>query len=46
VVKTLDTIHIARARLLREGRGEEVLFATHDRQQSRPAGTLGFMCVG
>ena len=46
VVKTLDAIHIASAQLLSEGRGEAVVFATHDRQQSMAARALGFRCVG
>jgi predicted nucleic acid-binding protein len=46
VVKTLDAIHLASAMLLRERRGVELSFATHDPQQARAARALGFDCVG
>jgi predicted nucleic acid-binding protein len=46
VVKTLDAIHLASAMLLRERRGVELSFATHDPQQGRAARALGFDCVG
>jgi hypothetical protein len=46
VVKTLDAIHLASAMLLREGRGIELSFATHDPQQARAARALGFDCIG
>ena len=45
-VKTLDAIHLATAMLLREQRGVELSFATHDPQQARAARALGFACVG
>ena len=45
-VKTLDAIHLASAMLLRERRGLELSFATHDPQQSRAARALGFHCLG
>jgi predicted nucleic acid-binding protein len=46
VVKTLDAIHLASAMLLRERRGLELSFATHDPQQARAARALGFDCIG
>jgi predicted nucleic acid-binding protein len=46
VVKTLDAIHLASAMLLRERRGVELTFATHDPQQARAARALGFDCIG
>ena len=46
VVKTLDAIHLASALLLRERRGVELSFATHDPQQARAARALGFDCIG
>ena len=45
VVKTLDAIHLASAMFLAERSSEEVVFATHDRQQSLAARALGFRCV-
>ncbi len=45
-VKTLDAIHLASAMLLRERRGLELSFATHDPQQARAARALGFDCLG
>jgi predicted nucleic acid-binding protein len=45
-VKTLDAIHLASALLLRERRGLELSFATHDPQQARAARALGFDCLG
>jgi predicted nucleic acid-binding protein len=46
VVKTRDAIHLASAMLLRERRGVELSFATHDPQQARGARALSFDCVG
>ncbi len=46
VVKTLDAIHLASALLFREGRGEALVFATHDSQQATAAEALGFTCLG
>jgi uncharacterized protein len=46
VVKTLDALHLATALLLRERRGIELAFATHDAQQATAARALGFECVG
>ena len=45
-VKTLDAIHLASAMLLRERRGLELSFATHEPQQARAARALGFDCLG
>lgn len=46
VVKTLDSTHLASAMLLRERRGFELSFATHDPQRARAARALGFPCLG
>ena len=46
VVKMLDAIHLASAMLLRERRGVELSFATHDPQQALAARALGFHCIG
>jgi predicted nucleic acid-binding protein len=45
IVKTLDAIHIASALAIREGRGVELVFATHDSQQATAARALGFECL-
>ena len=45
-VKTLDAIHLATALQLRERRYQELVFATHDRQQGRAAAALGFEVIG
>ena len=45
IVKTLDAIHLASATALRERRGIELLFATHDTQQAVAARALGFSCL-
>jgi hypothetical protein len=42
VVKTLDAIHLSSAIAIRERRGIELLFATHDTQQATAARALGF----
>jgi predicted nucleic acid-binding protein len=42
IVKTLDAIHLASAILIRERRGIELLFSTHDAQQAIAARALGF----
>jgi hypothetical protein len=42
IVKTLDAIHLASAIVIRERRGIELLFATHDAQQAIAARALGF----
>lgn len=46
VLRTLDALHVASALLLREGRERELVFATHEDQQSRAARALGFKVVG
>jgi len=45
IVKTLDAIHLASAIVIRERRGIEFLFATHDTQQALAARALGFTTV-
>jgi hypothetical protein len=45
VVKTLDAIHLASALAIRERRGVELAFATHDAQQAIAARALGFHCI-
>jgi len=45
IVKTLDAIHLASAILIRERRGIELLFSTHDAQQAIAARALGFTTV-
>lgn len=45
-VKTLDAIHLASAMLLRERRGHQLVFATHDARQATAARALGFECRG
>jgi len=46
VVGTLDAIHLATARALRDQIDGELLFATHDRQLSLAAKALQFRVVG
>lgn len=45
IVKTLDAIHLASAVAIRDRRGIELLFATHDSQQATAAKALGFTCI-
>ena len=45
LVKTLDAFHLVSAVAIRERRGIEVLFATHDSQQAAAARALGFTCI-
>lgn len=45
IVKTLDALHLASAIALRERRGIELVFATHDAQQATAARALGFTCL-
>ena len=45
-LRALDAVHVATALMLRDRRGDELLFATHDRQQARAARALGFEVVG
>ena len=42
IVKTLDAIHLASALVIRERRGVELIFCTHDVQQTIAARALGF----
>lgn len=46
IVKTLDAIHLASAIAIRDLRGVDLLFATHDAQQAVAAQALGFVCLG
>jgi hypothetical protein len=45
IVKTLDAVHLASAVAIRNRRGIELLFATHDSQQATAAKALGFTCI-
>jgi predicted nucleic acid-binding protein len=45
VVKTLDAFHLVTAVAIRERRGIELVFATHDAQQATAARALGFTCI-
>jgi predicted nucleic acid-binding protein len=45
IVKTLDAFHLVSAVAIRERRGVELVFATHDNQQVAAARALGFMCI-
>lgn len=46
VTKTLDAIHLATALLLSERQRVDLVFATHDAQQTLAARALGFDCIG
>jgi predicted nucleic acid-binding protein len=46
IVKTLDAIHLASAIVMRERRGLDLVFATHDDQQATAARALGFATIG
>jgi predicted nucleic acid-binding protein len=46
VTKTLDAIHLATAMIISERQRVDLVFATHDTQQSLAARALGFECVG
>ena len=46
IVGTLDALHLASAKVLRERRETGVVFVSHDPQQARGARGLGFECVG
>ena len=46
VVRTLDSIHLASALLVREQTNMDLVFATHDRRQAIAARALGFDVVG
>ena len=45
IVKTLDAFHLVSAVAIRERRGIELVFATHDDQQASAARALGFTCI-
>jgi predicted nucleic acid-binding protein len=45
IVKTLDAFHLVSAVAIRERRGVELIFATHDSQQATAARALGFTCI-
>jgi predicted nucleic acid-binding protein len=45
IVKTLDAFHLVSAVALRERRGVDLTFATHDNQQAMAARALGFVCL-
>jgi predicted nucleic acid-binding protein len=45
LVKTLDAFHLVSAVAIRERRGIELVFATHDSQQAAAARALGFSCM-
>jgi hypothetical protein len=45
MVKTLDAFHLVSAVAIRERRGIELLFATHDSRQAIAARALGFTCI-
>jgi len=45
-VKTLDAFHLVSAIALRDRRHIDLVFATHDSQQSTAARALGFNCLG
>ena len=46
ILKTLDAIHISSALMLRERKPTDVLFTTHDFQQTTAARAFGFQCSG
>jgi hypothetical protein len=45
IVKTLNAFHLTSAIAVRERRGVELLFATHNIQQATAARALGFTCL-
>jgi predicted nucleic acid-binding protein len=45
IVKTLDAFHLVSAVAIRERRGVELVFATHDAQQATAARALDFTCL-
>jgi predicted nucleic acid-binding protein len=45
IVKTLDAFHLVSALAMRERRGIELIFATHDGQQATAARALGFTSI-
>ena len=46
LLKTLDAIHLSSALMLRERKSTDVLFVTHDSQQTTAARAFGFECAG
>jgi len=46
ILKTLDAIHVTSAIMLRERKSTDVLFASHDSQQTTAARAFGFQCIG
>lgn len=46
VVKTLDAFHLVSAIAVRDRRHADLIFATHDAQQSTAARALGLPCIG
>ena len=46
ILKTLDAIHLSSALMLRERKSTDVLFTTHDSQQTTAARAFGFQCSG
>ncbi len=46
IVKTLDAIHLTSALLLRDRKGGDMVFATHDFQQATAARAFDFEVVG
>ncbi len=45
IVKTLEAFHLVTAVAIRDRRGIDVVFATHDGQQAVAARALGFSCI-
>lgn len=45
IVNTFDAFHLASAIAVRDRRGVDLLFATHDSQQADAARALGFSCL-
>jgi hypothetical protein len=45
IVKTLDAFHLVSALAIRERRGIDLVFATHDSQQAAAARAFGFNCL-
>ena len=46
VLKTLDAIHLSSALMLRERKSTNILFVTHDSQQTIAARAFGLECAG
>jgi len=45
-VRTLDALHVVSALLVKERRGVDVVFATHDRSQATAARAMGLRVIG